>query len=127
MHDRARRVRAHNHKGEEMKGQVIGHIECKTCGFGDAQVKVDKNGNAYGFCPDCTQQWLTHGGEKDKKLRARMRPVSVTVTEPAVTAPPVPLPTEAPVPSEPTVPPASEPPVTAKRAGWIQPVMGRAR
>lgn len=56
------------------KGEVIGHVACPLCGL-EAEVKTDKNGNPYVFCPDCTCQVLTHGGPRADLLRRRMRPV----------------------------------------------------
>lgn len=64
------------------KPKTIGFITCPTCDFPDMEVRRDKNGNPYAFCPDCTQQMLTHGGEKGAKLLARMRPVPPAAGEP---------------------------------------------
>ncbi|MES2367207.1 MAG: hypothetical protein V4563_15120 [Pseudomonadota bacterium] len=103
-----------------MKKTILGHVDCPLCDK-IAQVKEDKNGNAYLFCPDCTAQVLTHGGEKDKLLRARMRPVTDTVPLPTVTdTVPLPLPTVPTVTD--TVPlPIPEKP---KKAGWLTPLVG---
>jgi hypothetical protein len=101
-----------------------------VCGFGDAEVKEDKNSHAFIYCTDCSAQTFTRNDARDKKLRARMRPVTVTVTEPAATTPPVPLPTDPPVRPIPTAPPAAKPvptaaptpspnPAPARKGGWF--------
>lgn len=71
--------------------EIIGHIAC-VCGFPDAEVKKDKNGNPYMFCPDCEMQALTHGKEpKASRMLAKMRPI----VKPEEAAPvPVPTPTQ---------------------------------
>lgn len=72
------------------KTSAIGHTQCHICGFNDAEVKLDKNGKAYLFCPDCNIQSFTRHENQSSKLLAKMRPVSVTVTEqeePLPTAP----------------------------------------
>lgn len=114
-----------------MQKTIIGHIDCPTCGHADMQVKEDKNGHAFGFCPDCASQLFTRNDFRDKRLRERMRPVTVTVTEPKpaeppeqpVTAPTVPaVPKPQPTPKKPaTVPPA--PPAPAKKAGFFDVVL----
>lgn len=62
------------------KGQVVGHVDCPLCGL-EAEVKEDKNGNPYAFCPDCTMQLLTHGGHRAELLRRKMRPVAQAVAD----------------------------------------------
>ncbi len=57
------------------RGELIGHIDCPTCGFPEMEVRPDKNGNPYAWCPDCTQQILTHGGERAEKMLARVRKI----------------------------------------------------
>lgn len=96
-----------------MKGEIIGHITCPLDGK-EALVKLDKNGHAYGFCPDCTMQLLTHGGQKEKLLRAVMRPIAGPAPEPK---PRDPVPTPAPAP-KPT-------PKPAPKAGFFSPILGR--
>lgn len=121
-----------------MKKTAIGHVICPVCEFKDADVKEDKNGHSYIHCPDCNTQTFTRNDYRDRKLRGRMRSVTVTVTvtEPAATTPPVPLPTEPPVRAIPTAPPAAKPaptaaptpaPTTAPAAkgGWFQPLLSK--
>lgn len=115
-----------------MKTQAIGHIECSVCGHPDAEVKPDKNGHAFIFCPDCAAQTFTRNEYRDRHLRRRMRPVTVTVTgqdEPP--APPAAAPVTAPKPAAPAPAPAPEkkpapnptPAPAKKPGGWLQPLL----
>lgn len=130
-----------------MQKNVIGHVECPVCDHADAQVKEDKNGHAFIFCPDCAAQTFTRNEFRDRRLRARMRPVTVTVTEPLPieteqeqadrqnregqeaakqAVPPVSRPLaprqQAPKKNAPPVDPAPLPP--KKKAGWFTPLIG---
>lgn len=96
------------------KKPTIGHMTCPDCDFPDAEIKLDKNGCAYRFCPDCNLQTFTRKPEKSKRMIAKMRPVApVTVTDTSEGG-------EAGKPAgrADTVPPAERPapPVTAKPA-----------
>jgi hypothetical protein len=63
---------------------LLGLMKCPECGFNDAEVKADKSGQPYRFCPECTAQYFTRGGVKAKNMLAAMRPLQpVTVTIPA--------------------------------------------
>lgn len=122
-----------------MKTQAIGHIECAVCGHPDAEVKPDKNGHAFIFCPDCAAQTFTRNEYRDRHLRRRMRPVTDTVTgqdeppAPPAAAPvtakaPPPIPVTAPPkpPKTPAAPaPTAEPPAPQpkKLGGWLQPIL----
>lgn len=55
------------------RGELIGLMKCPECGFDDAEVRPDKSGAPYRFCPDCTAQYFTRGGEKAKNLLAKVR------------------------------------------------------
>jgi DNA-directed RNA polymerase subunit RPC12/RpoP len=92
------------------KKDPIGHIgPCVCCGFAELEVKKDKNGNPYVFCPECSAQVLTHGRpERVEPLLKRMRPVQ-NVQPPAAPSPPAPAPAAA------ATPPKSEPKAPAKR------------
>lgn len=58
----------------------LGHMACPECGFPDAEIKADKNGNPYRYCPDCSAQYMTHGRpHKVANLTARMRPIAAAV------------------------------------------------
>lgn len=62
------------------KKEAVGHMACPECGFPDAEVKEDKNGNLYRYCPDCSAQYMTHGRpHKVANLKARMRAAPVEV------------------------------------------------
>lgn len=104
-------------------------MNCPTCGHADAEVKEDKNANAFLFCPDCATQVFTRNQHRDFQMRKNMRPVTVTVTEPKPAAQPATtLPAVEPgigygqQPAPVKAPPA---PVKPKSAGWFQPLMGQ--
>ena len=98
------------------------------------EVKEDKNGKAFAFCPDCATQVFTRNEFRDKRLRENMRPVTVTVTET------VPLPK--PIPEKPkqiqaiTMPdppgtrihvpekkPVEQKEPVHKKTGWLTPIL----
>jgi hypothetical protein len=115
-------------KGSKLRKSAIGHITCPTCDHVDAEVKEDKNGHAFIFCPDCNQQLFTRGDHRDAKLRKKMRPVTVTDTAPPeLPVPPVPVsdtkPKETvnPAPVKKTAPVPA--PAPAKKAGWLTPLL----
>lgn len=68
----------------KQRGELLGHIDCPTCGHPEMEVRLDKNGNPYAWCQMCTQQLLTHGGDRGEKLLARTRKLGAT---PAPAAP----------------------------------------
>lgn len=56
------------------RGELIGMCDCPECGFADAEVRPDKTGAPYRFCPDCTAQFFTRGvPHKVKNLLAKLR------------------------------------------------------
>ena len=100
------------------KRELIGHLpECPLCGPGfEMEVRLDKNGHPYAWCPDCTVQILTHGGHRAEKMRARMKPVEASQPEPEP-EPPAPAAPAQPVPEpEPEEPEAQRPRRRRKRA-----------
>jgi hypothetical protein len=73
------------------KPQPVGHMTCPECDFPDAEIKHDKNGNPYRYCPDCSAQYMTHGRpHKVANLQAKMRPIAAAIAE-AFPAPVSPL------------------------------------
>jgi hypothetical protein len=118
-----------------MQKEIIGHMDCPVCLFKDGQIKNDKNGHAFFFCPDCNTQIFTRNAHRDHHLRKRMRPVSVTVTETKPvqteqTKPPVAANTPpakpkgeagrpAPVPQKKAAPEEQK-----KKSSWFQPILG---
>jgi hypothetical protein len=92
---------------------VLGHIDCPVCEFPEMQVKLDKNGQASAYCPDCAQQLFTRNDHKSGKLLARMRPVAAGAA-PAVPAPPK---TDKPIEIPTFVPPVKAPPSRQAGAG----------
>lgn len=92
---------------------AIGHIACPECDFDRAEVREDKNGGLYRYCPACSAQYFTCGeATRERNLRAKMRPVPVTLTEPVTArAPAVPVTESAPV----TAPAAAAAPAKVSR------------
>lgn len=60
------------------KKTPIGYLKC-FCDFPDGEVRLDKNENPYFYCPDCSLQVLTHGGERGKMLKAKMKPIDLAI------------------------------------------------
>lgn len=60
------------------KSLAIGHTDCHVCGFEQAEVKTDKSEKAYVYCPDCNIQSFTRTDFQSNKLKAKMRPLTVT-------------------------------------------------
>lgn len=89
------------------KGQVIGHQVCPECDRSGAEIKVDKAGNPYRWCPDCNAQYFTRGDPRRvKNLASKMTPIAVSagdatggagaIKAPAPAAPPALTTTDAP-------------------------------
>jgi len=73
----------------EKNNKLIGLCDCPECGFDDAEIKNDKGGNPYRFCPDCTAQYFSRGvPHKVKNLLAKVRaPAAPAPAAPAAPAP----------------------------------------
>lgn len=94
-----------------MKKPIEGHIACPICDHPDAEVKRDKNGALYVFCPDCNAQVFTRGCQrKQAALLRKMRPSEQP-------SPPEEKP-EAPT-ATPTADPSPQPQPAKKRAGLL--------
>jgi hypothetical protein len=135
-----------------MTKQVLGHIDCPTCGKDDAmRVTADRNGDPFGFCEDGCGQQLRVGG-KPGRVRAFVArypwaaasPVPLPLQEPApaklpgtdtppaapepvvipVFAPKAPAPAKTPAKPVAKAPAPVAPPAPAKKAGWFTPIMG---
>jgi Zn-finger nucleic acid-binding protein len=63
-----------------MGREVLGVVTCPECGLEGAQVKRQKNGLAYRFCPDCAAQYFPRDEVASNRLLAKIKPASVTVT-----------------------------------------------
>jgi hypothetical protein len=128
------------------KPATIGHINCPTCGMLNGMaIKKDKNGDAFGFCEDCSQQLFTRNLFKSKLLLQRMRPVTAPASPEPVTAP-VPAPDAPTAPtgagaasaapdSQPSTEPEKTPPAPAPAAAparkpvagpWFAPIIGKS-
>jgi predicted nucleic acid-binding Zn-ribbon protein len=53
------------------KGQVLGRCECPECGFSDAEIKLQKSGLVYRWCPDCCAQYFPRTKESSDRLRSK--------------------------------------------------------
>jgi predicted nucleic acid-binding Zn-ribbon protein len=119
---------------------VLGHIDCPVCGF-DMQVKHDKNGQASGYCPDCSQQLFTRTDHKSNLLLNRMRVAAVAGATDAPATPAAPAaPKAAPAhedgagaanvvkPTQVPAAPTQTPPAVAKQVagGWWAPILGNS-
>lgn len=78
------------------KTAPIGHMKCPDCDFPDAEIKLDKNGRAFRFCPDCNLQTFTRKPAEHNRMIARMRPVTVENPAPENTPEPTPKPEKKP-------------------------------
>jgi hypothetical protein len=94
------------------KKQLLGLIKCGECGFADAEVRPDKNGSPYWWCPDCNVQVFARGDKKRAdNIVARMRPVAPAAGDgssatPASSVTPPAAPAAAPAPAAPPAAPA---------------------
>lgn len=83
----------------------MGVMKCPECGFAEAQVKRQKNGLAYRFCPVCAAQYFPRTVEASERLIAASVPVTGTEAAGAV-------------PDSPAPPTTSAPPVAERRGGF---------
>ena len=93
----------------------IGHIACPECDHSDAEVKLDKNGKPYRYCPECNAQFFPRSPEAQQRLMHRMRPV----TGSSAAAPPAAPAKPAKPASSSKVTPSSSSPAAAGLAGWL--------
>lgn len=106
------------------RGELIGMMNCPECGFAEAEVRPDKSGSPYRFCPDCTAQYFTRGQpEKVRNLMSKVRlskPVEKEISEVSVKE----ISADSPVKAAPTAPASkpSTPPQPAKNS-WL-PLIG---
>jgi len=80
------------------KRELLGHAKCPECGFDLAEVKAQKNGMLYRWCPDCEAQFFPRKAAASDRLRAQMSPVTVTEPEPVKKDEPAPVTLPAPEP-----------------------------
>ena len=93
---------------------LLGHVQCPECDHPDAEVKTDKAGHPYRFCPECNAQTFTRGhAKRAKNMLAKMRPVGASVAPGATSAPPGPQNDDGGAP----VVPADKKPTTERRRG----------
>lgn len=95
--------------GQYQPKQLVGYTTCPECGYADAELKGDKNGDLYRWCPqeDCAVQSFTRGKPaRTRRMLAAMRPAAPAAA-PAPAADPV-------KPADPA-PAVDTPPAPAKR------------
>jgi|GEM_PF-1374919 len=86
------------------KREILGRVDCPECGMSGAEVKRQKNGLAYRWCPECNAQYFTRTAETSARLLEKCGapavPVPVTVSEEVEAEnEPVPVPAPAPAPA----------------------------
>jgi len=98
------------------RGELIGLCVCPECNFPDAEVRPDKSGAPYRFCPDCTAQYFSRGvPHKVKNLLSKIRQVAQQVT--IKNSPPA-ANDEKPQPTTPAVPATPAAPAKAARKAF---------
>lgn len=66
------------------KQKPVGFMVCPECGLEGAEIKTQKTGLLYRWCPDCNAQYFPRTEQASERLRARMMPAEGG----AVAAPP---------------------------------------
>lgn len=119
-----------------MKGALLGHINCPSCGTAKGmRVTTDKNGDPFGFCEAKCGQQLRVGGNSYRvaEFKANHKhlfpPVTVTVPVPARqddTAPDHPaLPVQVQKPVPTAAPTAA--PTKPQKSTWFNPILSKAK
>lgn len=81
-----------------MKKEILGTMKCPECGHDAAEVKAQKNGLPYRYCPECDAQYFARTTAAADRLWLKIGQStqggrSVTVTEAGpVASPPAALP-----------------------------------
>lgn len=80
-----------------MKKEILGTLACPECGHDAAEVKQQKNGLPYRYCPECDAQYFPRTTAAGNRLWAKIGRDSeggrsVTVTEARANSEPVALP-----------------------------------
>lgn len=87
----------------------IGLCTCPDCGHTDCEIKKDKNGHAYRFCPECNLQTFTRDDVKSERMMKSMRPIKAEQGQPSEKP-------AAPIPKQPK--PAEDAP-SVKKSGLL--------
>lgn len=58
------------------KSAAVGTMKCPECDFPDAEVKRQKTGLLYRWCPECSAQFFARTPEASARLEAKMKPVN---------------------------------------------------
>lgn len=59
----------------------IGFMTCPECDHEHAEIKQDKNGHAYRYCPECNTQTFTRDDVRSERMIKKMRPVEAATTQ----------------------------------------------
>lgn len=70
-----------------MGREVIGTMVCPECGHPDAQVKHQKNGKPYRYCPECDAQYFARSDAAAAALLAKVGKAPAAPAAPAPAAP----------------------------------------
>lgn len=92
------------------KREVLGLVKCPECDFDGAEVKLQKNGKAYRYCPECDAQFFARTDAASDRLLAKTGAKKAPEPEPK----PAPAPEVKPAP-EPEPKPA---PKQVKKSGF---------
>lgn len=60
------------------KREIVGVMICPECGMTGAEVKRQKNGLLYRYCPECNAQYFPRTEDASARLGAKCGAVSVT-------------------------------------------------
>lgn len=63
------------------KREVLGVMPCPECGHDSAEVKAQKNGLCYRYCPECNAQYFPRTEDASNRLLAKVGKTPVPETE----------------------------------------------
>lgn len=58
------------------KTEVLGHMTCPDCGHDAAEIKRQKNGRLYRYCPENNCQFFARNERQEAGMRQHMKPES---------------------------------------------------
>ena len=53
------------------KREILGTMDCPECGMSGAEIKAQKTGLLYRWCPECNAQYFPRTAEASERLEAR--------------------------------------------------------
>lgn len=64
------------------RAAAVGNLDCPVCDFKDGEIRPDRNGHLYFYCPDCNAQIFTRGCQvKEGGFRRKMRAIAAAVEQ----------------------------------------------